>query len=112
MSGKQQIEKNRQAVVPNYKKEINLPTVNLWEGWIFYQGVIYDPAGNRYTKSDIELSWQACMIVNGHMGVGQQITILKDELQRKIRMQQLPTICFVWEDQDGVIEQTFNLTEK
>ncbi len=97
--------------IPEWKKE-RRATVQLWDGWYFENNLIVDDAGNKYTQRDIHMSWQAGLIIDGKIGLRREITSLKFELEHKIRMQGLPEICFIWEDEKGITERVFNLKEK
>lgn len=83
----------------------------LWSGWVFDNGLIYDDAGNFYSKRDIILSYEAGLIVDGHLGKSSNITILKKELERRVRLLTIPKVCLVYENANGIEERTFNLIE-
>ena len=85
--------------------------IELWEGWYFYNGIIYDEAGNTYTKNDIKMSWLASELINETLGSKSKIKIMREELQRSNKKSlTLPTIALIWESPKyGVIEETYNL---
>lgn len=88
--------------------------IELWEGWYFFNGVIYDLAGNSYTENDIKMSWLATELVSGNLGSKGKIKIMREELQReKVKTLTLPTICLVWKcPKNGVIEEAYDLLGK
>lgn len=88
--------------------------VELWEGWYWYNGVIYDEAGNSYTEHDIKMSWLAGELVSENFGSTSKIKIMREELQIKTRKTlHLPTIALIWEcPNNGIIEEIYDLLEK
>ncbi len=93
------------------KEEMERPPVELWKGWIFHEQAIWSPAGTRFSKRDVELSWQAAQIVDGFWGKRSNIRILRDKLTEERRLMKLPKVCFIWEDETGVSERVFDLKE-
>lgn len=91
---------------PAYKPPAS---VQLWEGWFFENNHIWDRAGNRYSQRDIELSWQSEIIIDGHLGKSRNITVLKDELERRNLLSTLPKVVLVYESKDQFEEVVFDL---
>ena len=82
-----------------------------WDGWYFKNGMLWDDAGNMYSENDIRMSWKSGMIVDNFFGTSSDILTLRQELDKRILMNRLPKVCFVWKSKNGVIEKVFDLEE-
>ena len=51
------------------------------------------------------------MIVDNFFGTSSDILTLRQELDKRILMNRLPKVCFVWKSKNGVIEKVFDLEE-
>ena len=85
--------------------------IELWDGWFFYDGVIYDDARNRYTQEDIRKSWQSAEIVNRWKGSKAGIHSLKQRLDERIAQYNAPTLCLIYENSDGITEKIYKLSD-
>lgn len=87
--------------------------IELWNGWYFYNNMIYDGAGNRYSENDIRMSWLAGELVRENLSNPSNIKIMHKELRKKkIQATHLPTICLVWDSpKEGIIESVYQLKE-
>lgn len=87
--------------------------VELWEGWYFYNNIIYDESGNSYTKNDILMSWQATELISENLSSKSNIKIMHTELKNRLRTtKELPTLCLIWGDSSNeVVEKVYKLAE-
>jgi len=86
-------------------------TVDLWPGWTFDGNAIFDDSGNRYSMRDVQLSWDACKIVDGYYGRPSNIANLKQELEKRKRLTLLPKVVLCYESPTGTEELVFDLVK-
>lgn len=86
-------------------------SLELWEGWFFENGLIYDDAGNHYSQRDIQLSFEAGRIVDDYYGKSHNILNLRQELERRKLLLTLPKIIFSYGSGEDYEEVVFDLVK-
>lgn len=74
--------------------------IPLWDGWSFDGDLIYDPAGNKWGKNDLNSALMGKQLYNEISGTSIRIRSLKLELEKRIQAMAPPEITMHWAGQE------------
>lgn len=70
-------------------------------GWVFRDGDLMDPAGNRYRPEDLQASFYARKAWEARAGYPGELRFLRAELERRLLLASRLLVVEVWEQAPG-----------